>query len=69
MLKPKIGHHCCDYAGSRQATLLCPTTRNQRHNLIAINSLAFFINNKDPVRVPVERLSVVRTFGSDWGLD
>ncbi len=53
-LKAQVGHHGGDHAAALQHAPPGPVTADQRHDLVAVDHLAVFVANDQPVGVAVQ---------------
>src|SRR3546814_11900757 len=64
-LKAKVRHHRCDDAAALELTRTRPVAGEQRHQLVAVHHLAFFVDHDQPVRVAIQRRSEERRVGNE----
>ncbi len=60
----KVGHHRGDNTAACQQTILAHRCRHQRHDLVAIDNLALFIDNNQPVGIAIQRNANMRACGN-----
>ena len=63
LLKSEIGHDGRDDARLRELATSFPMARDQTDQLVAINLIAFFVDNDAAIRIPIERNSDIRAVG------